>query len=126
LGAARTVLLDKTGTLTRGQPEVEQIVTFDGHGEEELLELAGAVEQLSAHALAEGIVQGALRRGIALPYPHDAHEDPGDGIEARVDGHRVGVGGEAGLRSRGFAVPAAAAAASDGSAPGRARVHVGI
>jgi heavy metal translocating P-type ATPase len=127
LGAARTVLLDKTGTLTFGQPAVERVVALDGRSGEQLLALAAAVDQLSGHVLAEGIVHDALARGMTLAEPRDAHEAPGEGIEARVDGVRVGVGGERWLRARGFAP-----ATGDGppprvaAAPGRALVHVGV
>lgn len=126
LGSASTVLLDKTGTLTRGRPNVERVVVFDGHSEQELLSLAATVEQLSPHPLAEGIVHDALRRGFVLAHPSAGHEDPGEGVEARVDGHRVGVGGRAWLLERGFTAPPGADVVQDGAAPGRARVYVGI
>ncbi len=126
LAAARTVLLDKTGTLTLGRPSVELIVPFDGMPGEEVLRLAASAEQLSAHVLAEGIVHDAEARGLPLGRPDGAHEDPGDGIEATVGAHRVGVGGEHWLRARGFAPADGAAAAVDGAAPGRAIVHVGV
>ncbi|HST38455.1 MAG TPA: HAD-IC family P-type ATPase, partial [Conexibacter sp.] len=103
LGSARTVLLDKTGTLTRGRPAVERIVAYDGRDGEQLLALAASADQLSAHVLAEGIVHDAERRGLALMTPRDAREQPGDGIVAQVDGHRVGVGGERWLLGQGFA-----------------------
>jgi heavy metal translocating P-type ATPase len=126
LAAARTVLLDKTGTLTLGHPSVELIVPFDGLGGEELLRLAASVEQLSGHVLAEGIVHDAEARGLRLERPDDAHEDPGDGIEATVGGRRVAVGGERWLRHRGFAAADGVATTVDGAAPGRALVHVGV
>ena len=126
LAAARTVLLDKTGTLTRGRPSVELIVPLDGLPGEEVLRLAASVEQLSAHVLAEGIVHDAQARGLRLEQPGDAHEDPGDGIEATVGHRRVAVGGERWLRTRGFAPADGVATTVEGAAPGRALVHVGI
>jgi heavy metal translocating P-type ATPase len=126
LGAARTVLLDKTGTLTRGRPAVDRIVTFDGVSETELLRLAASVDQLSAHVLAEGLVQDAMTRRLALGQPTAAHEAPGDGIEAMVDGRRVGVGGESWLRAQGFAGDGDRGPEGLGAAPGQALVHVGI
>jgi heavy metal translocating P-type ATPase len=143
LGATRTVLLDKTGTLTRGRPAVERVVLFgDGAGssngggaasdddrQRRLLQLAASVDQLSAHVLAEGLVNDARQRGIALAEASDPREAPGDGIVAEVDGHRVGVGGEGWLERQGFA-PANGSAAADpadlGAEPGRALVHVGV
>ncbi len=135
LGAARTVLLDKTGTLTQGRPAVERIVALDGVGDQELLRLAASVDQLSAHVVAAGIVHDALARGLTLEQPEAAREAPGDGIEATVDGRRVGVGGERWLHAQGFAggdgagAGATSAGASPealGAAPGRALVHVGV
>jgi heavy metal translocating P-type ATPase len=125
LGAARTVLLDKTGTLTQGRPAVERIVVFDGFSEAELLQLAASVDQLSAHVLAEGIVHDALARGLRLEQPNGAREAPGDGIEATVDGRRVGVGGERWLHAQGF-VGGNGTPEDLGAAPGRALVHVGV
>jgi len=127
LAAARTVLLDKTGTLTLGRPTVEQVVPFNGIPGEEVLRLAASAEQLSAHVLAEGIVHDAQARGMTLERPREAHEDPGDGIEATVDGHRVAVGGARWLRARGFTpLPTPGFAQLAAAPPGRALVHVGI
>jgi cation transport ATPase len=69
LGEARTVVLDKTGTLTLGLPEVGRLVTFDGFGSEETLRLAASIDQLSAHSLAEALVHAALSRGLVLSFP---------------------------------------------------------
>ena len=126
LGAARTVLLDKTGTLTRGRPAVERIVAFDGVSETELLRLAASVDQLSAHVLAEGLVHDAMARGLPLEEPTGAREAPGDGIEATVGGRRVGVGGESWLLTQGFAGDGGSPPEGLDGAPGRALVHVGI
>jgi heavy metal translocating P-type ATPase len=126
LGAARTVLLDKTGTLTRGRPAVERIITFDGVSETELLRLAASVDQLSAHVLAEGLVHDAITRGLTLEQPTGAREAPGDGIEAMVDGRRIGVGGESWLLAQGFAGDGGSAPEMHDAAPGQALVHVGV
>lgn len=129
LGEARTVLLDKTGTLTRGRPAVERAVAFDGGSEERLLTLAASLDQLSAHVLAEGIVADARRRGLELLQPAAARETPGDGIVGEVDGRRVGVGGERWLIGQGFAADSDGAHADGdalGAAPGQALVHVGV
>lgn len=138
LGAARTVLLDKTGTLTRGRPAVERIVVFDSHEggrgsdagdgtrEGRLLQLAASVDQLSAHVLAEGIVQDARRRGLALEEPLRPRESPGDGIVAQVGAHQVGVGGKAWLERQGFDGGGAPPVAELDAEPGSALVHVGV
>lgn len=127
LGEARTVLLDKTGTLTHGRPEIEQVKSTDGLAPEELLRLAASVDQLSAHVLAEALVHGAEGRGLELEFPEEVVEEPGQGIEGEVGGHRVAVGSDAWLRQRGYSGTDAAERLLDGSAePGWARVLVGV
>jgi heavy metal translocating P-type ATPase len=127
LGEARAVLLDKTGTLTLGEPAVHEVVSLGGEPEEEILRLAASADQLSAHVLAEALVHDAERRGLALAEPAEPVEDPGQGIEAAVDGRRVAVGSSGWLRSRGCEVgEAAAAVGGDGEAAGLAKVLVGV
>ncbi len=77
LGAAKTVLLDKTGTLTLGQPELERIITVGDVDESEALRLAASVDQMSMHVLAESLVVGAAQRGLELVLPTDVTEEPG-------------------------------------------------
>jgi Cu2+-exporting ATPase len=87
-----TVVLDKTGTLTKGQPEVTEIVRADGVTEAELLRLVAAVERESEHPLAEAIVHRADQAGIE-PVAADWFENlPGQGAAASVRGRRVVVG----------------------------------
>ncbi len=127
LGRARTVLFDKTGTLTHGRPEIEQVKSADGLASEELLGLAASVDQLSAHVLAEALVHGAEARGIELQFPEGVVEEPGQGIEGLVDGHRVAVGSSEWLRRRGYSgVSRAAPFFDDLGEPGLARVLIGV
>ena len=127
LGEARTVLLDKTGTVTLGTPEVDRIVRLGAIPELELLRLAASLDQLSAHSLAEALVHDAQRRGLELSFPTDAREGLGQGIEGAVDGHRVAVGSSAWLESHGYAGAAAhARTLDDGDGTGRAKVLVGV
>jgi P-type E1-E2 ATPase len=123
LGGVRTVLLDKTGTLTLGTPEVDEIVTAEGWTEDEVLRLAGAVEQLSMHVLADAIVREARDRGIALPTPLDVDEQPGRGVEGLVDGRHVVVGGPDWTARHGVA---GIGELDDGGHGGRAVVAVGV
>jgi cation transport ATPase len=67
-----------------------------------VLGLAASVDQLSAHVLAEALVQGARQRGLPLKFPEGVVENPGQGIEGRIDGHQVAVGSAVWLRERGF------------------------
>jgi heavy metal translocating P-type ATPase len=127
LGRARTVLFDKTGTLTNGRPEIERVEVLDGPRPEALLRLAASVDQLSAHVLAEALVHGAEARGIELPFPEDVAEDPGQGVEGLVEGHRVAVGSSEWLERRGYSGADDAARAVNGdSEPGWARILVGV
>ncbi len=127
LGEARTVLLDKTGTLTLGAPVVADVVALGpGRDEDEVLRLAASVDQLSAHVLAEAIVHDAQRRGLRLAEPSGAVEDPGQGIEATVEARRVAVGSGSWLRSRGYDTEDAPALDGEGEGAGLARALVGV
>jgi heavy metal translocating P-type ATPase len=127
LGEARTVLLDKTGTVTLGSAAVEDVVALDGLPPAELLRLAASVDQLSAHVLAEALVHDAIGRGLALTAPERVEERPGQGIEGRVAGRRVAVGSSSWLSERGYAGAEEAARRLDAIvAPGRARILVGV
>jgi heavy metal translocating P-type ATPase len=102
LGEAKTVLLDKTGTLTLGVPAVERVVSVNGIPREQLLRLAASVDQLSTHVLAAAIVRQAATESLALARPERVHESPGQGIEGSVEGHRVCVGSAAWLTANGI------------------------
>ena len=84
------VLLDKTGTLTTGRPEVEAVHAEEGWTGEELLALAAAVETHSEHPLAEAVVRRA--RGLDLPRAEGFEALPGRGVRARVEGREVILG----------------------------------
>ncbi|MBC7784800.1 MAG: cadmium-translocating P-type ATPase [Burkholderiales bacterium] len=87
-----TVVLDKTGTLTRGRPVVTRIVASVGTEANEVLRLAASVEQYSGHPLAKAIVAEAARRGLSLAEPDEFKNEPGLGIRARVGDDRLLVG----------------------------------
>jgi heavy metal translocating P-type ATPase len=125
LGTARTVLLDKTGTLTLGTPEIDRILTLDGSDPDEVLRLAASVDQLSAHVLAEALVRGARKRGLSLEFPREVDEEPGQGIEGWVGHRRVAVGSPGWLHRRGVRTEEAQALFED-DASGRAKVLVGV
>ncbi|CAM2993743.1 cadmium-translocating P-type ATPase [Mycobacterium intermedium] len=92
LGRATTLVMDKTGTLTMGRPAVVDVVSAPERDPNEVLRLAASVDQLSPHVLAEAIVTEALNRSLELWVPTDVVEEPGRGVTATVDGHRVTVG----------------------------------
>jgi heavy metal translocating P-type ATPase len=92
LGNATTLVMDKTGTLTMGRPVVIEVLAAPGRGTTELLRLAASVDQVSPHVLAEAIVTEALTRGLSLSLPTDVTEEPGQGVTATIDQHRLHVG----------------------------------
>jgi len=114
LGRARTVLLDKTGTLTVGAPRIERVVALDGLEPDAVLRLAASLEQMSGHVVAEALVHGALERGLSLTTAEGVVEELGRGVEGRVGDRLVAVGGRGWLRERGWdGVPADQGAATD-------------
>jgi Cd2+/Zn2+-exporting ATPase/Cu+-exporting ATPase len=94
LAKVDTVVMDKTGTLTIGRPEVTDAVPLDGGSEAELLALAASVERRSEHPLAAGILRAAEGRGLELSEPKEFEVYPGEGVLASVDGARALCGTE--------------------------------
>jgi len=92
LARCTTVLLDKTGTLTAGQPAVTAIVPAGDVPAEEILALSASLDQASGHVLATAVVRAAAERGCRLAQPADVTEMPGQGIEGTVAGRRVRLG----------------------------------
>jgi heavy metal translocating P-type ATPase len=118
LAGTRTMLLDKTGTLTLGAPTVERIEAVDGMDESELLRLAASADQASPHVVAQAIVAEARARGLSLTFPAMPHETPGQGLIGTVDGHRVAVGSGAFVAKLGYAP------SETDPTPGAVRVHI--
>ena len=88
-----TVVLDKTGTLTRGEPRLTDVIPLNGTSGDELIALAAAAECRSEHPLGEAIVAGAMERGLTdLPEPEDFDAPTGRGVRASVTGRTVLVG----------------------------------
>jgi Cu+-exporting ATPase len=86
------VVLDKTGTITKGKPELTDVLPLAGFNESELLRLAAVADKRSEHPLAEAIVGGARARSIEVGEPEQFNAVPGHGVEAVVEGRRVAVG----------------------------------
>lgn len=116
LGRARTLVLDKTGTLTAGRPAVVEIAAAPGWEAAEVLRLAASAEQLSPHVLAEAITAEARARGLSLSLPRDVVEEPGRGVTATVDGRHVQVGKPAQPADRAWATAVRGRAGLDGAA----------
>jgi Cu+-exporting ATPase len=115
-----TVVLDKTGTITRGKPVVAQIISHNGIAEDELLRLAASAEQYSEHPLARAVVSHAEARGLHLAEPESFHNDAGYGVVAQVAGAGILVGNEALLLKH----DAPSDSGSAAPAPGQTIVHV--
>jgi len=93
LAQTRNLVIDKTGTVTVGQPSLRSVTLFrPGSTQDETLSLAASVDQVSTHILARAIVEAARGRGLSLEMPTQATEFPGSGVVAEVKGRNVAVG----------------------------------
>lgn len=93
LSRVRTVILDKTGTVTHGRAAITEIRTRAGFAEADILKAAASLDQASGHVVATALIKAAQARGLVLSAPVAVAETPGTGIEGIVDGRKVVVGG---------------------------------
>ena len=119
-----TVVLDKTGTLTKGEPEVVAVVTQDGTDEAELLRLSAAVERESEHPLAAAIVRAARERQLEPPRAEAFEAIAGHGAVATVEGHRVAIGNARLLEREHASLDGLSQRAQELAGEGRTVVHV--
>ncbi len=101
LAKVDVLLLDKTGTLTRGKPAVEKVVALEAGREGEVLRLAAALEKGSEHPLASAIAAAAAARGLAVPDARGFRSVPGKGVQGTVDGRAVALGNAALMKELG-------------------------
>ena len=120
-----TVVMDKTGTLTKGEPEVTDVIAVD-FDENEMLALVAAVERESEHPLAQAIVIAAEKRGLPVMRAGEFDSVPGHGAIATVDGHRVVVGNRRLLDREGIDLGSLAETRDELAAGGRTAVAVAI
>ncbi|WP_150246095.1 heavy metal translocating P-type ATPase [Nocardiopsis quinghaiensis] len=121
-----TVVLDKTGTVTTGRMALTGVTVADGEDEQEVLRLAGALENASEHPVARAIASGAADRVGALPAPEGFANVEGLGVRGTVDGRAVLVGRVALLEEHGTPLPGQLATAlKDAESEGRTAVAVG-
>jgi Cu+-exporting ATPase len=92
LARADVLLIDKTGTLTLGRPQITDILPLNGLSENEVLTLVASAERYSEHPLAEATRVAARERNLSLAEPEDFEAVPGLGVRARVNGDVVAVG----------------------------------
>ena len=112
------VVLDKTGTLTEGKPEVAGVHGAGGWTDEQVLELAAGLEQRSEHPLARAILSAAEKRGLRIPPAADVRAIPGKGIQGTIEGRNVAAGNAALMGELGVTVP------EEISAAGTTRMYV--
>ena len=107
-GRTQIVALDKTGTITKGEPQVTEMVPVEGVTEQELLTLAAALEQKSEHPLAKAVLAYAAQQGLQAPAVTDFTALPGNGLSARLEGRSI-YGGSLSFIQTQTQVPAALA-----------------
>ncbi len=130
LGRVDTVVMDKTGTLTQGRPELTDLLLTDRGrvlSEREVLRLVAAAESKSEHPVADAIVRAARKKQeIVLPSANDFHAEPGLGIHAVVDGHAVQVGADRYMRQLGIDLNSASAAGEQFARDAKTPVYAAI
>ena len=123
LGRVDTVVLDKTGTVTAGTPQVTDVLCVPGVTEEELLCAAASLEKPSGHPLADAIVQEAARRSIPLCAVSDFTAVPGGGVQAVLDGKTLYAGNDRYMTLVGAGTAALRAAAEALAAAGKTPLY---
>ena len=123
LAGVRSLVIDKTGTLTFGQARLVETRVIADVKPQELLRLAASLDQASHHVIAETIVAEARAKGLALAVPSEVAETPGEGIAGRVEGRQVMVGGLHYIASR---TGAAVAGLAGERQPGALAVAVAV
>jgi P-type Cu+ transporter len=126
LHRVRTIVLDKTGTLTRGRPEVTDLLPRDGTPVADLLRWAASVERGSEHPLAEAILARAAADGVTPAGAEDFEALPGHGVTARVDGRPVLLGHARLMAERGLALDGLAKEAERLETEGKTAVFVAV
>lgn len=122
----RKVVLDKTGTITRGEPAVAEVVALAGQDTSEALRLAAAAEASSEHPLARAVVAAAEARHLPVPKAEEFRATPGKGVTARVEGRRIAVGSPRFLEDEGVDLEPARAQVEAMQAAGRTVVAVAV
>ncbi len=99
-----TIVLDKTGTITKGEPEVTDIITFNGMDRDELLRIAASVEKVSEHPLGQAIVRKGEEELLIIKAPESFEAIPGKGLKARLEGKEVYIGNRKLMEEAGISI----------------------
>ena len=126
IGALDAIALDKTGTLTLGEPAVTDVLVVGELPEEELLRLVASAEQGSEHPLAGAIVASAREDGVALSEASEFEAIAGHGLEATVDGRRLAIGNARLLERHGIAADGLADEAARLAQEGKTAMYVAV
>ncbi len=126
IGELDAIALDKTGTLTEGEPVLTDVVASGELAEDELLRLVGGAERDSEHPLARAIVEGALERGLELGPAAEFEAVPGFGLRARVGGRALLVGNARLLEREGVALGSLGERAAELAAAGKTAMYVAV
>ena len=121
-----TLVVDKTGTLTRGKPRVTEIVPADGFADEEVLRLAASLEVASEHPLAAAVVASARERALPLEAPVDFASVTGQGVAGRIGSRRIALGNARLMQAEGIEVGALTEAADQQRATGATALFVAV
>ncbi len=121
-----TIVLDKTGTITKGEPSLTDVVSTGGFGEDELIRLTASAERSSEHPLAQAVVLGARDRGVRLEDPSAFDSATGKGVMATVDGRHVVVGRRSLLEAQGVDPAPLDETVERLAAEGKTAIYVGI
>ena len=125
LSRVNAVVLDKTGTLTEGRPQLTGVVPVDG-SEDETLRLVASAEQGSEHPIAKAIVEGARSRSLTLSQPEGFRAITGQGLEATVEGRRLLVGNQTLMANRGVSLNGLEQRASELAEAGNTPMYVAV
>jgi Cu+-exporting ATPase len=120
------IALDKTGTLTKGAPELTDLIAAEGFTDDFVLRLVASAETLSEHPLAKAITRGAAASALTLSEPKDFQAVPGFGIRAVVDDHMVLVGADRAMIAEGLDVDPFLAHAIQLSSSGRSPIYAAV
>ncbi|MDT8449145.1 MAG: copper-translocating P-type ATPase [Wenzhouxiangellaceae bacterium] len=126
LRRVNTLVVDKTGTLTEGRPQLQEVVTAEGFDERQVLGLAASIERGSEHPLAAAIVQGAEERGVELERYTDFESVTGKGVTGRIGDRKVALGNQALMDALGVPAEALAEQAEALRAEGRTAMFIAV
>ena len=121
-----TLIIDKTGTLTEGQPSFDKVIALSGYEENEVLRLAASLDQGSEHPLADAIVRAARERDLVLSRPTSFESGSGIGVKGELNGQQLSLGNTALMEQLGISVKAFVPEAEKLRAEGASVMHLAV